>query len=76
MFSTILDYDVRHARTGSLEAVQVGFPKFRDTFWGSVNKDYNILGSILASPYFGKLPNPSGISVLALGFRVGLQKNL
>ena len=26
-------------------------------FWGPNNKDYNILGSILGSPYFGKLPN-------------------
>ena len=28
-------------------------------YWGSHNKDYSILGSILGSPYFGKLPyNP------------------
>ena len=25
-------------------------------FWGPNNKDYSILGSILGSPYFGKLP--------------------
>ena len=25
-------------------------------FWGPNNEDYNILGSILGSPYFGKLP--------------------
>ena len=36
-----------------------GFPKIRGTFfWGGPhNKDYSILGSILGSPYFGKLPN-------------------
>ena len=26
-------------------------------FGGPNNKDYSILGSILGSPYFGKLPN-------------------
>ena len=26
-------------------------------FWGLYSKDYSILGSILGSPYFGKLPN-------------------
>ena len=29
-----------------------GFPKIRGTFFG----DYNILGSVLGSPSFGKLP--------------------
>ena len=34
-----------------------GFPKIRGTIFGSPhNKDYSILGSILGSPYFGKLP--------------------
>ena len=34
-----------------------GFPKIRGTlFWGLNNKDYSISGSILGSPYFGKLP--------------------
>ena len=34
-----------------------GFPKIRGTFLeGPNNKDYSILGSILGSPYFGKLP--------------------
>ena len=34
-----------------------GFPKIGGTFFGgSHNKDYSILGSILGSPYFGKLP--------------------
>ena len=27
-------------------------------FRGPYNKDYSILGSILGSPYFGKLPYP------------------
>ena len=33
---------------------------------GPHNKDYSILGSILGSPYFGKLPN----TVVFLGVRV------
>ena len=32
------------------------FPKIRGTFLGPRNKDYSIWGSILGSPYFGKLP--------------------
>ena len=36
------------------------FPKIRDTlFGGPHNKDDSILGSILRSLYFGKLPNRS-----------------
>ena len=38
-----------------------GFPKIRGTlFGGPYNKDYNIWGSILGYPYFGKLPYPLG----------------
>ena len=34
-----------------------GFPKLGGLpFLGPHNKDYNIFGSILGSPYFGKLP--------------------
>ena len=34
-----------------------GFPKIRSTLLGGpYNKDYSLLGSILGSPYFGKLP--------------------
>ena len=34
-----------------------GFPKIRGTlFGGPYNKDYSVLGSILGSPYLGKLP--------------------
>ena len=34
-----------------------GFPKIRGTILGGPNnKDYSILGCILGSPYFGKLP--------------------
>ena len=33
----------------------LGFPKLGVPFWGSHNKDYSILGSILGPPYFGKL---------------------
>ena len=32
------------------------FPKLGVPFWGPNNKDYSILGSILGSLYFGKLP--------------------
>ena len=35
-----------------------GFPEIRGTlFGGPNNKDYSILGSILGSPDFGKVPN-------------------
>ena len=34
-----------------------GFPKLGVLFGGPNNKDYSILGSILGSPHFGKLPN-------------------
>ena len=38
-----------NAQRGSL-------PKIRGTFFGGpYNEDYSILGSILGSPYFGKL---------------------
>ena len=33
-----------------------GFPKIRYLSRGPKNKDYSILGPILGSPYFGKLP--------------------
>ena len=52
-------------------------------FWGPYNKDYNILGSILGSPHFWKLPYSKlregglyrglsniGFRVQDLGFRV------
>ena len=44
--------------------IKWGFPKIRGTFLrGPHNKDHSILGSILESPYFGKLPN----QILRLG---------
>ena len=40
-------------------------PKIRGTlFGGPNNKDYSILGSILGSPYFGKLPYIPSFRVL------------
>ena len=33
-------------------------------FGGPHNKDYSILGSILGSPYFGKLPHDPALSFL------------
>ena len=39
-----------------LGIVYGSFPKLGVPFWGPNNKDYSILGSILGSPYFGKLP--------------------
>ena len=40
---------------GSDYRVYGGFPKIRVPFGGPYNKDYSILGSILGSPYCGKL---------------------
>ena len=37
--------------------VHMEFPKIRGTFWGPYNRGYSMLGSILGSPYFGKLPH-------------------
>ena len=37
------------------------FPKLWVPFWGPYNKDCGILGSILGSPYFGKLPYTLGL---------------
>ena len=43
----------------------VWVPKIRGTFLGGPkNKDYNISGSILGSPYFGKLPYDGCLSSL------------
>ena len=33
-----------------------GFPKIRGNYLTDWDRDYNILGSILGSPYFRKLP--------------------
>ena len=30
-----------------------GFPEIRGTFWGPYNKDDNLLGSMLGSPFLG-----------------------
>ena len=54
----------QHSSSGLLAAVQVfwtcivygDFPKLGVPFGGPHNKDYSILGSILGSPHFGKLP--------------------
>ena len=42
-----------------LEDLNGGFPKLGVPFWGVICffKDYSILGSVLGSPYCGKLPN-------------------
>ena len=37
------------------------FPKLGVPFGGPYNKDYKILGSILGSPYLGKLPLGFGV---------------
>ena len=43
---------------GSIKGLE--FPKIRGTlFWGPCNNDPTTLGTILGSPYFRKLPNPS-----------------
>ena len=46
------------------------FQNYGYLFGGPHSKDYGILGSILGSPYFGKLPHVSGLKVWGLGFRV------
>ena len=44
----------------SAEILKWGCPNIRCTFLGGPNnRDYSILGSILGSFYFGKLPNRS-----------------
>ena len=40
-------------------------------FGGPHNKDYSILGSILGSPYFGKLPNEARKIFVIWGSSVG-----
>ena len=46
-----------------------GFPKISGTlFGGPHNKDYSILGSILGSPYFGKLPYRTCYKILLIRF--------
>ena len=52
----------------------VGVSQFRGTlFRGPYNKDYSILGSILGSPDFGKLPCGSySPSIQCLGFQCGV----
>ena len=40
-----------------LDMADRGFPKLGIPFRGPQNKDYSILGSILGSPYLGKLPD-------------------
>ena len=40
-----------------MQGYGLGFPKIMGTFfWGPQNKDYSIFGTVLESPYFGKLP--------------------
>ena len=41
-----------------------GFPKVGVPFWSTYNKDYGNLGSILGSPYCGKLPYGNDIPEL------------
>ena len=44
-----------------------GFPKIRGTILGGpYNKDCNILGSVLGSPYLGKLPCGGASETIAL----------
>ena len=54
----VIKGDTRSLDNGSSKADSIwGFPKIRGVlFRGPHNKDYSILGSILGSLYFGKLP--------------------
>ena len=49
-------------RLSELFSLNGGFLKNRGYFWGEIPhcKDYDILGSVLGYPYFGKLPMPAG----------------
>ena len=54
---------IKHTEAGVKFQPILGFPKIRGTFFGGpINKDYSILGSILGSHYFGKLPYYIGLS--------------
>ena len=46
-----------HSASGSLPSPKWGFLKVGTPSWGSPNFGSRILGSILGSPYYGKLPN-------------------
>ena len=48
------------------------FPKLGVPFGGPYKKDYSILKSILGSPYFGKLPNPSELNLYGWDWGLGL----
>ena len=45
-----------------------GFPKLGVPFGAPHNKDYSIFGSVLGSPYFGKLPFRAWCSGIVAGF--------
>ena len=47
----------------------MGFPKLGLPFWGPKNKDCRSLGSILGSPYLGKLPNDGSLIFLFGGIQ-------
>ena len=52
-----------------------GFPRIRGTlFGGPNNEDYSILGSILGSPYFGKLLYRSCFCFNSSSLRAGMQQ--
>ena len=52
-----MSYQQGEAAKLTFSAVNGGFPKLGVPFWGPNNKEHSILGSILVSLYFGKLPN-------------------
>ena len=49
-----------------------GFPELGVAFWGPYNKDYSILGSILGSPYFEKLPYTRCILIMVATEFIGM----
>ena len=53
------------------QRVYGGLPKLGVPYWGPHNQDFSILGSILGSPYLGKLPyRVWGLGLRVLGFGV------
>ena len=55
-----------------LKGSMLGFPKIRGTFFGDpYKKDFDVLGSILGSPYFGKVPCNCTVDTWALKWLYG-----
>ena len=65
-YGSFLTFWGREDLEGQLTRTPIwGFPKIKGIFSvGPYNKDYSIFGSILGSPYLGKLPYVAVVSLL------------